>query len=154
LNDSMSNFAYTDPRSINYVASGKRPRSTIAPTIVFRAGRPIFAIGIPGAARIPTALLQALLDRLAFDRPLSEAIGDTRIHFELNWRKDNQESLPPVRFLAASMRSRSTPPVVTPATPTPAALTPLADIELGPEEFWGRMESNWVSCKIRVSPAA
>ncbi len=93
LNDSMSNFAYTDPRSINYVAPGKRPRSTIAPTIVFRSGRPILAIGIPGAARIPTALLQALLDRLAFDRPLREAIGDTRVHFELNWRKDNQESL-------------------------------------------------------------
>jgi gamma-glutamyltranspeptidase/glutathione hydrolase len=92
LNDSMSNFAYTDPRSINYVAPGKRPRSTIAPTIVFRSGRPILAIGIPGAARIPTALLQALLDRLAFDRPLREAIGDTRVHFELNWRKDNQES--------------------------------------------------------------
>ena len=93
LNDSMSNFAYTDPRSINYVAPGKRPRSTIAPTIVFRSGQPILAIGIPGAARIPTALLQALLDRLAFDRPLREAIGDTRVHFELNWRKDNQESL-------------------------------------------------------------
>lgn len=93
LNDSMSNFAYTDPRSINYVAPGKRPRSTIAPTIVLRSGRPILAIGIPGAARIPTALLQALLDRLAFDRPLREAIGDTRVHFELNWRKDNQESL-------------------------------------------------------------
>jgi len=109
LNDSMSNFAYTDPRSINYVAPGKRPRSTIAPTIVFRAGRPIFAIGIPGAARIPTALLQALLDRLAFDRPLSEAIGDTRIHFELNWRKDNQESLQaeaslPVADIAALSR--------------------------------------------------
>ena len=93
LNDSMSNFAYTDPRSINYVAPGKRPRSTIAPTIVFRSGQPILAIGIPGAARIPTALLQVLLDRLAFDRPLREAIGDTRVHFELNWRKDNQESL-------------------------------------------------------------
>ncbi len=108
LNDSMSNFAYTDPRSINYVAPGKRPRSTIAPTIVFRSGQPILAIGIPGAARIPTALLQALLDRLAFDRPLREAIGDTRVHFELNWRKDNQESLqaeaslPAVDFAALS----------------------------------------------------
>jgi len=109
LNDSMSNFAYTDPRSINYVAPGKRPRSTIAPTIVLRSGRPILAIGIPGAARIPTALLQALLDRLAFDRPLREAIGDTRVHFELNWRKDNQESLQaeaslPVADIAALSR--------------------------------------------------
>lgn len=93
LNDSMSNFAYNDPQSINYVAPGKRPRSTISPTIVFRAGRPVFAIGIPGAARIPTALLQALLDRLAFDRPLAEAIGDTRIHWDSNWRKDDEVSI-------------------------------------------------------------
>jgi len=93
LNDSMSNFAYGDAKSINYVAPGKRPRSTIAPTIVFRGGRPVFAIGIPGAARIPTALLQALLDRLAFDRPLAGAIGDTRIHWDSNWRKDDEVSI-------------------------------------------------------------
>ena len=86
LNNSMSNFAFSEPGGINYVAPGKRPRSTIAPTIVLRGGRPVFAIGIPGAARIPTALLQALLDRLAFDRPLAEAIGDTRVHFDYNWR--------------------------------------------------------------------
>ncbi len=93
LNDSMSNFNFTDPGSINYVAPGKRPRSTISPTIVFRAGRPVFAIGIPGAARIPTAMLQALLDRLALNRSLAEAIGDTRFHFDRNWRRDDEESI-------------------------------------------------------------
>jgi gamma-glutamyltranspeptidase/glutathione hydrolase len=93
LNNSMSNFAYGDAKSINYVAPGKRPRSTIAPTIVFRGAKPVFAIGIPGAARIPTALLQALLDRLAFDRPLAEAIGDTRIHWDSNWRRENEVSI-------------------------------------------------------------
>ncbi|HND61543.1 MAG TPA: gamma-glutamyltransferase [Opitutaceae bacterium] len=93
LNDSMSNFSYTEPLSVNYVAPGKRPRSTIAPVIVFRAGRPVFAIGIPGAARIPTAMLQALLDRLTLGRPLAEAIGDTRIHFNRNWRRNGEESL-------------------------------------------------------------
>ena len=81
MNDSMSNFAYTNPESVNYVAPGKRARSTISPSIVFRAGKPIFAIGIPGAARIPTAMLQALLDRLTLNRPLAEAIGDTRMHY-------------------------------------------------------------------------
>jgi gamma-glutamyltranspeptidase/glutathione hydrolase len=90
LNNSMSNFAFTDPRSVNYVAPGKRPRSTVAPVIVFRGGQPVFAIGIPGAARIPTAMLQALLDRLALDRPLAEAIGDTRIHWDNNWRTDEE----------------------------------------------------------------
>jgi gamma-glutamyltranspeptidase/glutathione hydrolase len=102
LNDSMSNFAFNDPGSINYVAPGKRPRSTIAPTLVLRAGRPVLAIGIPGASRIPTALLQALLDRLALDRPLAEAIGDTRVHFDRNWRKGDEESLEAERSLPAT----------------------------------------------------
>ncbi len=93
LNDSMSNFAFTDAKSLNYVAPGKRPRSTISPTIVFRGDRPVFAIGIPGAARIPTAMLQALLDCLALNRPLAEAIGDTRIHWDSNWRKDDEVSI-------------------------------------------------------------
>lgn len=92
LNNSMSNFAFGEPRSLNYVAPGKRPRSTIAPTIVFRGGKPVFAIGIPGATRIPTALLQALLDRLTLGRPLAECIGDTRVHLERDWRQNNEES--------------------------------------------------------------
>jgi gamma-glutamyltranspeptidase/glutathione hydrolase len=93
LNDSMDDFDFTNPGGSNYVAPGKRPRSTIAPTLVFRAGRPVFAIGIPGGVRIPTALLQALLDRLVLDRPLAEAIGDTRLHFDRNWRRGNEESI-------------------------------------------------------------
>ncbi len=92
LNDSMSNFMFSDPHALNFVAPGKRPRSTISPTIVFRAGRPVFAMGIPGSSRIPTAMLQALLDRLVFNRPLADAIGDTRVHFESNWRRNDEES--------------------------------------------------------------
>ncbi len=92
LNDSMSNFAYGRTPSVNQVAPGKRPRSTISPTLVFRDGRPVLALGIPGSARIPTAILQVLLDRLVFNRPLAEAIGDTRFHFNRNWRRDNAES--------------------------------------------------------------
>jgi gamma-glutamyltranspeptidase/glutathione hydrolase len=82
MNNSMSNFTTADDKSLNYVAPGRRPRSTIGPTIVLRAGRPVLAIGIPGSSRIPMALLQALLDRLALNRPLAEAIGDTRVHFQ------------------------------------------------------------------------
>lgn len=92
MNDSMSNFAYADAKSLNFVAPGKRPRSTISPTIVLRDGKPEFAIGLPGAARIPTAMLQALLDRLMFDRPLAEAIGDTRVHFVAPIRRDEVEA--------------------------------------------------------------
>jgi gamma-glutamyltranspeptidase / glutathione hydrolase len=92
LNNSMSNFDYTDPQALNYVAPGRRPRSTLSPTIVFRRDRPIFGIGIPGSTRIPTAMLQVLLDRLVLNRPLADAIGDTRIHYDSKWRRDNEET--------------------------------------------------------------
>ena len=90
LNDSMSNFNFTDPQHPNFVAPGRRPRSTISPTIVFQQGKPVFAIGIPGAARIPTAMLQGLLDRLTLGRPLAEAIGDTRVHFNSGTARDGE----------------------------------------------------------------
>jgi gamma-glutamyltranspeptidase / glutathione hydrolase len=92
LNNSMSNFAYSRSTGLNYVAPGRRPRSTISPTIVFRADRPVLAIGLPGGGRIPTAMLQALLDRLALNRPLAEAIGDTRIHYQRDWAQGGAES--------------------------------------------------------------
>jgi gamma-glutamyltranspeptidase/glutathione hydrolase len=58
---------------------------------VLHDGKPDFAIGIPGAARIPTALLQVLLDRLTLRRSLAEAIGDTRVHFFASVRRDESE---------------------------------------------------------------
>ncbi|MBI4623043.1 MAG: gamma-glutamyltransferase [Verrucomicrobia bacterium] len=92
MNNSMSNFNYTDANELNYIAPGKRSRSTIAPTIVLRDGKPVLALGVPGAARIPTALLQVLLDRLVLNRPLAEAIGDTRIHYVAAFRRDEVEA--------------------------------------------------------------
>jgi gamma-glutamyltranspeptidase/glutathione hydrolase len=92
LNDSMSNFNFTEPAHANFVAPGKRPRSTIGPTIVFQNGKPVLALGIPGAARIPTALLQVLLDRLALQRPLADAIGDTRVHYATARRSEEADT--------------------------------------------------------------
>lgn len=82
MNDSMSNFAFSDERSPNFVAPGRRPRSTITPTIVIKEGRPVMAVGVPGASRIPTAIVQALVDVLVFERPIEDAVGDTRVHWQ------------------------------------------------------------------------
>ena len=81
LNDTMSDFTFTDQRNPNFVAPDRRPRSTLSPTIVLRDGKPALAIGVPGGARITTAMLQVLLDRLVLQRPLADAIGDTRVHY-------------------------------------------------------------------------
>lgn len=93
MNNSMSNFSLADPQHPNHVEPARRPRSTISPTLVFREGRPVLAIGIPGASRIPTAVLQVLLDHLVFGRPLEEAIGDTRVHWHSPRQRDQPDAI-------------------------------------------------------------
>lgn len=102
LNNSMSNFEYRDPKNPNYVAHGHRPRSTVAPTLVLLRGQPILAIGVPGAARIPTALLQVLVDDLVFHRRLADAIGDTRVHFMIPWKKGDVQTFEAEQSFPAS----------------------------------------------------
>src|SRR6185312_6130274 len=55
-----------------------RPRSSIAPTIVLRAGKPFLATGSPGGATIITTVLQILVDRLDLGMTLPEAIAAPR----------------------------------------------------------------------------
>jgi gamma-glutamyltranspeptidase / glutathione hydrolase len=119
MNNSMSNFAFSDRRNINYIAPGKRARSTISPTLVFRGDKPMLAIGLPGSSRIPTAMLQVLIDRLVLNRPLAEAIGDTRVHYVANFGRDEvhtfeaERSFP--RALADGLRKRGWKIVLTEA---------------------------------------
>ena len=68
LNNTMSNFSVFSEESPNLIAAGKRPRSTVTPVILMRVSRPVAAAGIPGAARIPTAMIQSVLDVLFFGR--------------------------------------------------------------------------------------
>lgn len=102
MNDSMSNFSFSEPRSLNYLAPGRRSRSTISPLIAFRDGRAVFAMGIPGAARIPTAMLQALLDHIVLRRSFADAIGDTRVHWDNNWRRGDDDTVEAERSLPES----------------------------------------------------
>jgi len=80
LNDWMNSLTYAEPESPNFVAPGKRGRSTTTPTLVFQEQRPVVALGVPGGQRIPIAVAQVLLDYIVFKRPLEKAIGDTRFH--------------------------------------------------------------------------
>ncbi len=81
LNNTMSNFNYTDATLPNHAAPGRRPWSTTAPIVVLEGGRPVLTLGLPGGARIPSGLAQVLADHLLFRRPLAAAIADTRVHW-------------------------------------------------------------------------
>lgn len=80
FNNSMSNLATGNPDGANYVAAGKRERSTIAPVIATRDGKPVLALGIPGGQRIPTTTIQLLIDHLLLGAPLRETFDRPRFH--------------------------------------------------------------------------
>jgi len=78
LNNELTDFNFDSTTHPNRVEGGKRPRSSMAPTIVTRAGQPFLAIGSPGGATIITTVLQILLDRLDLGLTLPQAIADPR----------------------------------------------------------------------------
>ncbi|MCX4820311.1 gamma-glutamyltransferase [Streptomyces sp. NBC_01142] len=82
LNNELTDFSFApanpavhDP---NLPGPGKRPRSSISPTIVLDHGRPVLALGSPGGATIITTVLQTLTGHLDRGLPLVEAIAAPR----------------------------------------------------------------------------
>jgi len=78
LNNELTDFNFV-PGTANSPAGGKRPRSSMAPTIVLKDGKPFLALGSPGGATIITTVMQLLLERLDLGRTLPEAIATARL---------------------------------------------------------------------------
>ncbi|MEZ0578109.1 gamma-glutamyltransferase [Nocardioides sp. MH1] len=79
LNNELTDFtAVYDPDDPNRIEPGKRPRSSMSPTIVTRDGRPVLVIGSPGGSTIITTVLQVLLNRLDLGMSLPDAIAAPR----------------------------------------------------------------------------
>ncbi|MGK2912581.1 MAG: gamma-glutamyltransferase family protein [Sphingobium sp.] len=69
-----------DPESPNVLAPGKRPRTTLSPSIVLKDGAPFLAIGTPGGDNQDQQIMNVLLRVLAFGQPLQAAIEAPRIN--------------------------------------------------------------------------
>lgn len=82
LNNELTDFTFAaaDPTvpEPNLPAPGKRPRSSMAPTIVLSDGAPVLALGSPGGATIITTVLQTLVNRVDRDQGLGDAIAAPR----------------------------------------------------------------------------
>ncbi|MFI9075699.1 gamma-glutamyltransferase [Streptomyces sioyaensis] len=83
LNNELTDFDFApltkgtpDP---NLPGPGKRPRSSMSPTIVLRDGKPMMAVGSPGGATIITTVLQTLVNRLDLGMSLPAAVAAPRI---------------------------------------------------------------------------
>jgi gamma-glutamyltranspeptidase/glutathione hydrolase len=82
LNNELTDFDFkaadvTQPAA-NLPAPGKRPRSSMAPTIVLNDGEPLMGLGSPGGSTIITTVLQTLLNRIDFNQDLAAAIAAPR----------------------------------------------------------------------------
>ncbi|UQA97668.1 gamma-glutamyltransferase [Streptomyces halobius] len=83
LNNELTDFDFTplseDVPGPNLPGPGKRPRSSMSPTIVLQDGRPLLALGSPGGATIITTVLQTLVNRVDLGMTLPEAVAAPRI---------------------------------------------------------------------------
>lgn len=97
LNDEMDDFSaqVNDPNAFgllgeneaNAIAPRKTPLSSMSPTIVTRDGKVILVTGSPGGSRIISATLQVLLNVLAYNLSLPDAMFAPRIHHQ--WFPDD-----------------------------------------------------------------
>ncbi len=79
LNNQMDDFS-SDPASVNAPEPGKRPLSSMSPSIVLDPeGQPFMTIGAAGAWRIITAVTQIIMNVVDFDMTMDEAIEQPRI---------------------------------------------------------------------------
>ena len=75
LTDFTTVYSASDP---NRIQPGKRPRSSMSPTIVLRNGKPWLALGSPGGSTIITTVLQILFNRIDRGMPIEQALAAPR----------------------------------------------------------------------------
>lgn len=79
LNNELTDFSMDPGHPANAPAGGKRPRSSMTPTIVMQDDKPVVALGTPGGARIITTVAQLLFNQLELGMTLPEAIAAPRM---------------------------------------------------------------------------
>ena len=95
LNDEMDDFA-AKPGSpnmfgviggdANAIQAGKRPLSSMTPTIITHDGKLFMAVGAPGGSRITTGVMQVILDVIDFHMNPQDAVDLPRFHEQ--WKPD------------------------------------------------------------------
>ncbi|MEX0409175.1 gamma-glutamyltransferase [Aquibium sp. LZ166] len=79
LNNQLTDFSFAPQENgeavANRVEPGKRPRSSMSPTIVLRDGKPLFALGSPGGSNIIPYVAQSLVGLIDWKMDISEAFA-------------------------------------------------------------------------------
>jgi len=78
LNNELTDFDFIPPHP-NIPEAGKRPRSSMTPTIALKDGRPAFSIGSPGGSTIITTVLQTIVNYIDLGMRMDQAIDAPRL---------------------------------------------------------------------------
>jgi gamma-glutamyltranspeptidase/glutathione hydrolase len=78
LNNEMTDFDFSGPAP-NVPEAGKRPRSSMSPTIAFKNGKPAFSVGSPGGATIITTVLQTIFNYVDLGMSMPDAVNAPRL---------------------------------------------------------------------------
>jgi gamma-glutamyltranspeptidase / glutathione hydrolase len=70
----------------NLPGPGKRPLSSMSPTIVLRNGKPVLVTGTPGGSRIISAVTQVIVDVIDYRMDIAAAVAAPRVHHQ--WLPD------------------------------------------------------------------
>ena len=95
LNDEMDDFAAKAGAANSFglvqgernaIRAGKRPLSSMVPTIILKDGKPFLVLGSPGGSTIPTAVLQVIVNVIDFHMNVQDAVDFPRVHHQ--WKPD------------------------------------------------------------------
>jgi gamma-glutamyltranspeptidase/glutathione hydrolase len=145
LNNELTDFDFTplqpgvpDP---NLPAAGKRPRSSMSPTIVLRHGKPFMAVGAAGGATIITTVLQILMNRIDLHQSLPVALAAPRASQRNSSSTQaepafiNEPTTPGLQALGQSFKISDTSPLNPSITIAPTIGTAAALEVLGKDHY-------------------
>jgi gamma-glutamyltranspeptidase/glutathione hydrolase len=124
LNDEMDDFSIApnqpnayglvDTRGANAIAPGKRPLSSMTPTIVLRDGRLLLVTGSPGGPRIISTVLLSIVNVVDHGMDVMAAVSAPRIHHQ--WQPDALVAEPAIAAdVLDALRRRGHPVEVSPS---------------------------------------
>jgi gamma-glutamyltranspeptidase/glutathione hydrolase len=70
----------------NSIAPGKRPLSSMSPTVVLKEGKPILSVGAAGGPTIISQTVLAIVHTIDFGMPIDKALAQPRFHHQ--WQPD------------------------------------------------------------------
>ncbi len=114
----------------NLPGPGKRPLSSMTPTIVLKDGKPFLVTGSPGGSRIITAVLQVITNVIDFHKGIADAVSAPRLHNQ--WQPDQtyvEPGFDPAMLDALKARGH----MIVPTAPHTAANS----IEVTPDGYVG-----------------